>query len=339
MQYSIATTPACLSLTNSLTSIDSVDVDPFSEELHLTTSRPTSPQHNTRQVDIDSDSDSDSDDELTKLELELKCPVCNDFYDLPMSSKCQHTFCAGCAKFDCNNKTTGLCCPICENSFTTFTQLCKNTLLEEIIKEYKTNRGLITNLYSLGKQAKKRLSRGEMKEPTIATKESESFMSISDCNSDFSSVVSPVEERTKSKRTLEKSSFNMNDNEQKRRRIDGNDNKSSTKLFKKPKIAYSVMNDKKLRSLLKEEGLLTHGSKNEMAARHSYYINLYNSNVDATNPKSKGELLRQVKKWEKAQQSDEVKKANLIKKSLNSPEGIKSYDILFHMIFIYKFEF
>jgi hypothetical protein len=141
MHNSTSTTPLDLpSQMSSLTSIDSVDIDPFSEELHLAKSRPISPQRNTQQVDSDSDSD-----ELTKLEMELKCSVCNDFYDVPMSSKCQHTFCAGCTKFDCNNKTTALCCPICENSFTTFTQLYKNTLIEELIKEYKTNR------YPLGK--------------------------------------------------------------------------------------------------------------------------------------------------------------------------------------------
>lgn len=75
--------------------------------------------------------------------------------------------------------------------------------------------------------------------------------------------------------------------------------------------------------------MLTHGTKNEMIARHSYFINLYNANVDATNPKSKGDLLREVKKWEKAQQSNEAKNANLIKKSLTNPEEINFYDILF----------
>lgn len=140
MFSSVSATPSNLSLdlpshTSSSTTIDSIEVDPFSEELHLTKSRPTSPQRNTRQVDSDSDLDG-----LTELELDLKCSVCKDFYNVPMSSKCQHTFCAGCVKFDYNNKTTALCCPICENSFTNFTQLCKNTVIEELIKEYKTNR-------------------------------------------------------------------------------------------------------------------------------------------------------------------------------------------------------
>jgi hypothetical protein len=71
-------------------------------------------------------------------------------------------------------------------------------------------------------------------------------MSISDCNSDFS----PVEEKTKLKRTLEKSN-DSDGNEQKRRRLDGNNNKNSTKPSKKPKLAYSVMNDRKLKNLLK----------------------------------------------------------------------------------------
>jgi E3 ubiquitin-protein ligase RAD18 len=83
--------------------------------------------------------------------------------------------------------------------------------------------------------------------------------------------------------------------------------------------------------------LSTSGSKSEMIARHSYFINLYNSNVDATNPKNKGELLREMKKWERAHQSDEVKDANLLKKSLNKQEEVDSYDILFSILFICSF--
>src|SRR4051794_17938647 len=79
-------------------------VDPFSEVHHLSSSRIT-PHRTTRQVNIELDSDELIN--LIKLESELKCSVCKDFYDIPMSSKCQHTFCAGCAKFDYNNKSTG----------------------------------------------------------------------------------------------------------------------------------------------------------------------------------------------------------------------------------------
>ena len=74
--------------------------------------------------------------------------------------------------------------------------------------------------------------------------------------------------------------------------------------------------------------MVPHGTKNEMIARHSYYTNLYNSNVDATNPKSKGELLREMKKWDRAQHSDEAKDANMLKKSLTNQEEVDSYDIL-----------
>jgi|SRR6266498_1362522 len=142
MQYSTSTTPINSppqpsSHTNG--SINSTlesrveSIDPFSEVLHLSSSRPSSPRRTIRQVDYDIK-------ELMKLESELKCSVCKNFYDLPMTSKCQHTFCAGCAKFEYNNNLTGLCCPICGVSFTSFTQFYKNIMIEDLIKEYKDNR-------------------------------------------------------------------------------------------------------------------------------------------------------------------------------------------------------
>jgi hypothetical protein len=137
MQCSASTTPTCSpNSTFSALHLRVNSVDSFSE-VQLPSSRIT-PQRSTRKVDIEFVSDELIN--LIKLESELKCSVCKDFYDIPMSSKCQHTFCAGCAKFDYNNKSTGLCCPICENSFTSFAQFYKNTLIEDLIKEYKNNR-------------------------------------------------------------------------------------------------------------------------------------------------------------------------------------------------------
>ncbi|RIA88747.1 hypothetical protein C1645_806621 [Glomus cerebriforme] len=318
MQYSASTTPLRSPYMSSSTSALHLRVDFVSEVAHC---HINSPQHITRQVDTEC--------ALSELESELKCSVCKDFYDVPMSSKCQHTFCAECAKFDYNNKKTGLCCPTCGYSFTSFTQFYKNTLIEDLIKEYKSNRESIAHLYALGKQAEERECREEKEGSIKATN------SNSNCN--FNS--SPFGGTTKSKCASEKS-IHKNDNDgngQKRKRTDDNDNKllplnknirtSNNQLCKKPKIAYGLMNEKKLKNLLKEEGLPAYGSKNEMIARHSYFINLYNSNVDATIPKSKGELLRDMKKWERAHQSNEAKDANLIKKTLTNSEEINSYVI------------
>lgn len=74
------------------------------------------------------------------IEQYLRCPVCSDYYDLPISTKCQHTFCAGCIKCNYENKDTAMECPVCGYLFTAFTQMCKNTVIEEFLKEYKNLR-------------------------------------------------------------------------------------------------------------------------------------------------------------------------------------------------------
>lgn len=72
------------------------------------------------------------------------------------------------------------------------------------------------------------------------------------------------------------------------------------------------------------------GSRSELIKRHSYFTDLWNANVDATNPKTKEALIKEVHKWERAQQSQNriIKNTGGLKKFLDTEEEIKSYDIL-----------
>src|SRR5438874_500824 len=98
MQYSASTTPIYSPLCSpSHMSTDSPTLHSRADSEELLSSRSTS--------QVDTEFDSYALVNLIKLGSELKCSVCKDFYDIPMSSKCQHTFCAGCTKFDCNNKS------------------------------------------------------------------------------------------------------------------------------------------------------------------------------------------------------------------------------------------
>ena len=69
-----------------------------------------------------------------------------------------------------------------------------------------------------------------------------------------------------------------------------------------PKLNYVMYNESKLRSLLANHGLPTHGNKFLLAARHKEFVNLYNANIDRRNPLSRNEILEQMGKWDVMQQ-------------------------------------
>lgn len=65
-------------------------------------------------------------------------------------------------------------------------------------------------------------------------------------------------------------------------------------------LNYSLLNDKALRKKLAELGIPTTGSKNLLSRRHTEWVNLWNANVDAGAPRSKRELLDELRKWDRS---------------------------------------
>ncbi|ETE69188.1 E3 ubiquitin-protein ligase RAD18, partial [Ophiophagus hannah] len=53
-----------------------------------------------------------------------------------------------------------------------------------------------------------------------------------------------------------------------------------------PKLVYSLLSDRDLRKRLKEHGLSTHGTKQQLIKRHQEFVHMYNSECDSLNPKS-----------------------------------------------------
>ena len=66
-----------------------------------------------------------------------------------------------------------------------------------------------------------------------------------------------------------------------------------------PKPNYSLMNHKQLRDKLQEFGLPTTGTKAQIVARHSEWVNLYNANLDSLRPKPTRVLVQDLDLWEK----------------------------------------
>ncbi|KAI4721576.1 DNA repair protein rad18 [Aureobasidium sp. EXF-10727] len=65
-------------------------------------------------------------------------------------------------------------------------------------------------------------------------------------------------------------------------------------------LNYSLLNDKALRKKLSELGIPTTGSKALLSRRHTEWVNLWNANVDAGAPRTKRDLLDELRKWDRS---------------------------------------
>ena len=70
-----------------------------------------------------------------------------------------------------------------------------------------------------------------------------------------------------------------------------------------PTLTYHLLSETQLRKKLGELGIPSSGPKKTMIRRHAEWRNLVNANCDSSRPKSKHELLQELKEWEKVQES------------------------------------
>ncbi len=70
-----------------------------------------------------------------------------------------------------------------------------------------------------------------------------------------------------------------------------------------PQLHYSMVKDNILRKKLADLGLSTGGTRQQLEKRYTEWVTLWNANCDATKPKGKGELKRELDVWERTQGS------------------------------------
>ncbi|NWU92434.1 RAD18 ligase, partial [Upupa epops] len=66
-----------------------------------------------------------------------------------------------------------------------------------------------------------------------------------------------------------------------------------------PKIVYNLLSDRDLRKKLKEHGLSTRGTRQQLIRRHQDFVHAYNAQCDSLNPKSVAEIVKELEKNEK----------------------------------------
>ncbi|NXS96062.1 RAD18 ligase, partial [Jacana jacana] len=74
------------------------------------------------------------------------------------------------------------------------------------------------------------------------------------------------------------------------------------------KVVYNLLSDRDLRKKLKEHGLSTQGTRQQLVKRHQEFVHMYNAQCDSLHPKSVAELVKELEKNEKIRAQLEIGK-------------------------------
>ncbi|XP_042655598.1 E3 ubiquitin-protein ligase RAD18 isoform X3 [Tyto alba] len=79
------------------------------------------------------------------------------------------------------------------------------------------------------------------------------------------------------------------------------DSLRSSALKRKPmsKVVYNLLSDRDLKKKLKEHGLSTRGTRQQLIKKHQEFVHMYNAQCDSLNPKSVAEVVQELEKNEK----------------------------------------
>jgi len=89
-----------------------------------------------------------------------------------------------------------------------------------------------------------------------------------------------------------------------------------------PTLNYSLLNEANMRKKLKDLGISNSGNKPLLERRHREWLTLWNANCDASIPRPKAELLRQLENWERTLVGQTASRSH----GMNSESQIASKD-------------
>ncbi|NXI03335.1 RAD18 ligase, partial [Pachycephala philippinensis] len=75
--------------------------------------------------------------------------------------------------------------------------------------------------------------------------------------------------------------------------------RSSQKRKLMSKVVYNLLSERDLKKKLKEHGLSTSGTRQQLVKRHQEFVHMYNAQCDSLNPKSVEEVVKELEKNEK----------------------------------------
>ncbi|KAK6586909.1 hypothetical protein PZA11_000199 [Diplocarpon coronariae] len=275
---------------------------------------------------------------LAAVDSALRCQVCKDFYQTPMITSCSHTFCSLCIRRCLSNDGQ---CPACrtkDQEFKLRHNAAMEDLVEAFRKgrpdvlEFARRPDTVGKGFS-PKRRREVLDSGDEEEvPKKRTRTSgraagrkaptRSQAVIQDTEEDDEDyvpengfVLCPICEKE-----VKESIINAHidrgcmDEPRVRRPISGGTSRRGSvqnpfsapdaapkRPERLPQINFSMMKEATLRKKLNDAGISAAGNKPLMEKRYTEWITLWNANCDATKPREKSELKRDLVTWEKTQ--------------------------------------
>ncbi|KAH0613317.1 uncharacterized protein H6S33_009697 [Morchella sextelata] len=256
---------------------------------------------------------------LHPLDAALRCQICKDFFTAPVLTNCQHTFCSECIRRALHADSA---CPLCRAPEQEY-RLRKNQVVGDLVDAFVAARGGVLELARRGvrggedggedeegwggrrrkRRCVLRAEQQEEEEVGVGVKEEEEEEVVEVPSPDDGLVPCPS-----CNRRLKLESVNTHLDVCLTTPSTLTSSSSSTpapttaarRPAPLPKITYSLMKEKDLRTKLTALGIPSTGGRKALQERHSEWVTIWNANIDAKRPRSKGELLADLAAWERA---------------------------------------
>lgn len=222
---------------------------------------------------------------LHDMESTLRCPICHDFFNVPVSIiKCHHSFCSLCIQKHVKEQKMGMnrcaSCPVCRTSLPAGDEtkfLIPNHTVEELVHKYSALRdNLASQLLSNGEE--------DSKKPASTTQDDEG---------EVEGGAEPKRRRTtrSSSTTLASADPQAAPSRESRQEAQERPQRRRT-------THYNSLKKKDLVALCAQEGLLTNGTDVELKRRHEEFVKQFNANCDSRYPEPARKIAARVNQQE-----------------------------------------
>ncbi|KAI9053029.1 hypothetical protein LZ554_003299 [Drepanopeziza brunnea f. sp. 'monogermtubi'] len=270
---------------------------------------------------------------LAAVDSALRCQVCKDFYQTPMITSCMHTFCSLCIRRCLSNDGK---CPACRTTDQEL-KLRNNNAMEDLVEAFKKARPDVlefarkpatTERSSSPKRSREvaelgyedetpkkrtRSSRRTAGKKIHATIINDTDEEDGDYVPDQGFVLCPICQKEVKEASIN-SHIDRGCMDEPRRPVSSSNSKKgpaqnpfsvSDGPGKRPErlaqINFSMMKETALRKKLVDAGINASGNKPLLERRYTEWVTLWNADCDATKPRGKFALKRDLETWERTQ--------------------------------------
>lgn len=270
---------------------------------------------------------------LRALDSALRCPICGELFDGPVTLVCGHCFCSLCIRQTLSQKQA---CPTCRKPDVNEGHLRVNTSMEEAVSAWKDGRAFVLQMIADREAAatnpplskKRKLSEvvesdtlGVAELPTSSSGElqSDGMCACPLCGKSVKMRMinehidrqceDPVEKPIRSSKAQWQDILGPKSQATVRGKGKGKTSRDPDEDEPLPKKSYGVLKDKQIRELLQEYDLPTHGDRNTLINRHTQWVTLFNANLDKSEKfrQSIESLRKDLHQWETQQQKPKLK--------------------------------